>query len=144
MSETKQRIYMILVAAAIAFWGYNAINRKDDRTDKTPQPVVAAAPSVPKARATTPDVSSVMNKPWATDPFYQRRKRQSRTQQRALANTYKLKAIIYNETSPSAFLNGRVVRKGDTINGAKVIRISKRAVTVEENGREITITVDRG
>jgi hypothetical protein len=144
MSETKQRLYMILVAAAIAFWGYNAVKRQSGKTDDAPQPVVTSAPNVQTAPVTTPEIGSVRKKPWAKDPFYNRRKRRRINQTQSLAKAFELKAIIYNKTAPSAFLNGRIVRLGDTINGARITKISKRAVTVDDNGREIIITVNRG
>ncbi len=144
MSDTKQRIYMILAAAAIAFWGYNAVKRQSAESDTAPQQVVTTPLAVSTAPVATPEVGLVRSKPWAKDPFYNRKKRRQVNQPPTLANFYELKAIIYNETAPSAFLNGRIVRLGDTVNGAKVTKISKRAVTVEDNGREIIITVNRG
>ncbi len=148
MSETKRRLYFSLVAIAIAIWAFSALQGSDKTVTSSQEPIPANQKTVSTQTVAPIDFTFVEDKPWGSDPFYKRISKVSpsmRTQtSQVRANTYKLKAIIYNETSPAAFLNGRMVRVGDTVDGANVIRISKRAVTLKENGREITVTVKRG
>jgi type II secretory pathway component PulC len=155
MSETKKRIYMSLVVIAIGFWAYNNFLGKDAKSEPEPQPTLAiqqhvATPTavssapLPAPARPAPELGSVRKKPWAADPFYRRSARSKAASTEAPASSFNLKAIIYNKTAPSAFLNNRVVRLGDIVDGAKVIRISKNAVILKDNGREITVTVKRG
>ena len=150
MSPTKRNIYLILGLLAIVYWGINNIGAKGPKglttSDSVEQaPVTAAA--VASATLPHPDVNTVASKPWGADPFYQRGKQ--RTVRRALSrghrnrSSYKLKAIIYNATAPSAFLNNRIVRPGDSVDGATVMRIEKHKVVLEEDGKEIAVTVKR-
>jgi hypothetical protein len=43
----------------------------------------------------------------------------------------KLNGIFYRPSNPSAIINGRLINKGDIIEGAKIISIDRNAVTVE-------------
>jgi hypothetical protein len=46
----------------------------------------------------------------------------------------KLKGIIYNETSPQVLINGSTLSLGDEIEGARIIKIERKRVTVKWNG----------
>jgi MSHA biogenesis protein MshK len=51
---------------------------------------------------------------------------------------------MYKAGSPSAFINGQAVQIGDTVDGAKVIAITRRAVKLERNGKRFTLEISRG
>jgi len=42
-----------------------------------------------------------------------------------------------------AMINGKTVQVGDTVNGAKVVKISGMKVELESGGRRFTLTVSR-
>ena len=46
--------------------------------------------------------------------------------------------IMYYAQDPSAIVYNEVVHEGDTINGYKVVKISRREVVLEKNGRTFT------
>jgi type II secretory pathway component PulC len=47
---------------------------------------------------------------------------------------WKLGGILYDENSPSAIVNKKIISKGDTIDGATVVEINESSVTLESNG----------
>ena len=49
----------------------------------------------------------------------------------------KLTGILYSD-DPSAIVNGEIVKEGDTINGAKVVKIHRDKVEFEEDGEKWT------
>lgn len=49
-----------------------------------------------------------------------------------------LNGILYSEDSPSAIVGNKIVKEGDTVNGAKVIKINKDTVEFEKDGRTWT------
>ncbi len=55
------------------------------------------------------------------------------------AGGYRLTGII----GPVAMINGKTVRVGDTVNGAKVVKINGMKVELESGGRRFTIRVSR-
>ncbi len=147
MSPTKRNIYLILGLLAIVYWGVNNIGSKGtDSLASVEPPTVAAVTGANKALP-RPDIESIASKPWGADPFYQRRKQGTKlrkvSQSRERRSSFKLKAIIYNPTSPSAFLNNRIVKPGDSVDGATVMRIEKHKVVLNEDGKEIAVTVER-
>jgi hypothetical protein len=46
----------------------------------------------------------------------------------------KLKGIIYNETSPQVLINGSTYSLGEEVDGARVVKIERKKVTVKWNG----------
>jgi len=49
-------------------------------------------------------------------------------------NEIQLTGILYSEEKSSAIINGEIVKEGDTINGAKVIKIHADGVELERDG----------
>jgi hypothetical protein len=49
-----------------------------------------------------------------------------------------LSGILYSEDDPSAIIGGNIVKEGDIINGAKVVKIHKDMVEFEKNGKKWT------
>ncbi len=148
MSESKRRIYMSIVAFSIAIWAFNNFQGRGKVVAESLQKPLMEKQLKVAQKAIPLDFTFVKEKPWGADPFYRRIANVSPTStsrtELTMENTYELKAIIFNSTSPSAFLNGRVVKTGDFVDGAKIIKISKRAVTLEVDGREVMVTVKRG
>jgi hypothetical protein len=55
-----------------------------------------------------------------------------------------LTGIVYNDRTPLAIINNRPVKVGDAIDQAKVVDIGTRTVTVEYQGKRVTLTVSKG
>jgi hypothetical protein len=48
----------------------------------------------------------------------------------------RLEGILYRPSNPSVILNGKMLFKGDTVAGARVISIARDSVTVEVAGKQ--------
>lgn len=154
MSEKNRRILLVIILIMTVIWaGYNYPfgsnrNRTGVMADQVSQTQTQPTGSTGATRATsatgaatTPsalDTLPVISKAelairdaqsWPRDPFYKRSAKKI-TRKKQVKRSFKLKAIIYNEDSPSAYLNGRVVREGELISGATVIKISPNSVTL--------------
>lgn len=160
MSEKNRRILLVIILIMTVIWaGYNYPfgsnrNRPGVMADQVSQTQTQPTGSTGATRATratratsttgaaaTPsalDTLPVISKAelairdaqsWPRDPFYKRSAKKI-TRKKQVKRSFKLKAIIYNEDSPSAYLNGRVVREGELISGATVIKISPNSVTL--------------
>jgi hypothetical protein len=53
--------------------------------------------------------------------------------------TYTLQAVTEQDGQPVAIVNGQLVRVGDVVEGAHVLRIDAEAVQLEKDGRRIVI-----
>lgn len=85
-----------------------------------PQPVTAPAPA-PIATA-APVVAAQAPKP-AEPPVF------------------KLQAIFFRLNNPSAVINGKTIRKGDILDGAKILDIQRNAVELELSGARQTLSL---
>ena len=52
---------------------------------------------------------------------------------------FRLGGIVNGPSGPSAILNGRLVRTGDTVGGAKIVRIGPREVELEKDSRRFVV-----
>jgi len=57
------------------------------------------------------------------------------------APEFALNGIMYLEGAPRAIINDVVVEVGDTVSGAKVVRIDRQSAVVEYNGAEIVLNL---
>ncbi len=55
------------------------------------------------------------------------------------SNTFKLSAVIRGPDGSTAIVNGKFVKAGATVNGAKVVKIDRYAVELEFNGETFTV-----
>lgn len=160
MSEKNRRIALVIILILTVIWaGYNyPFGSKRNRPQALADSSQTALTQTPQAQTPTrtrlnettgatraagapaPILDSLWGvpeeelalreaKPWPRDPFYKRHKTK-KFRKKQSKRSYKLKAIIYSADSPSAYLNGRVVRQGDNVSGATVIKISRNSVTL--------------
>ena len=54
--------------------------------------------------------------------------------------TFMLQAVTEQDGHPVAIVNGQLVRVGDTIEGAEVVRIDAQAVELTKDGRRIVVS----
>jgi hypothetical protein len=57
---------------------------------------------------------------------------------------WSLTGIIDNGSTPLAFINGKMVKVGDLVDQARVVKIEKHKVTLSHNGTEIFLRVNKG
>ncbi len=55
----------------------------------------------------------------------------------------RLTGIFYNESNPLASINGKLLRPGDIVDGAKILSIEKQFVTVSFNGENLQIDLPK-
>lgn len=54
--------------------------------------------------------------------------------------TFSLQAVTEQDGHPVAIVNGQLVRVGDTVEGARVLRIAAQEVELEKDGRRIVVS----
>ena len=54
-----------------------------------------------------------------------------------------VKGIVFSKTKPSAIINTQILSEGETINGIRIVKITKNAVEFEGNGNRWTQNVKR-
>lgn len=54
--------------------------------------------------------------------------------------TFSLQAVTEQDGRPVAIVNGQLVRVGDTVEGARVLRIAAQEVELEKDGRRIVVS----
>lgn len=60
------------------------------------------------------------------------------------ANPLNLSGVVAGEGAPYAVINGKIFSVGEQVEGAKIIAIDSRSVTLEyQNGQQTTLTVPR-
>ncbi|HOD66279.1 MAG TPA: hypothetical protein PK186_05775 [candidate division Zixibacteria bacterium] len=143
MSPARRRLFLYVLLGLAVVWGAYSFRRP--RPIATPPPATGAAAdtavvprSDPPARQS--DVSSLAARPWGEDPFRVRVRRTDR-EPAAPAPSWRLSGIVYSENHPLAIINSRPVGVGDRVDGAVVIDINKRQVTLEADGRRFQINV---
>lgn len=55
--------------------------------------------------------------------------------------SFKLQAIFYRLNNPTAVINGKTVRQGESVSGAKVLAIQRNAVELDLNGHRQTLSL---
>ena len=150
-STRKKVISGVLVVAVI--WGYANLkpdsdgkkpSRRDTKTAVQQQATATPKPSIEQAPKLV-RIEEKAKESWGEDPFRVEKKQRvgvSHKPNRVLKWT--LSGILYNSHSPTAIINRQQVKSGGTVDGARVIKIDKKAVTLEHNGKQMTITVTKG
>ena len=154
MSESfRKKIVFASLPLAIIWALFNYPSKKN----QTQAPATEAAVSTESQAMATPiqaqvtapvaiDVEAKRREPWGSDPF-----RSSVNPGRAPADpsessslSWVLAGIIYNEQNPIAFVNRHMVGVGDRVGSATVTAIDRESVTLEYQGRTITLKLHKG
>lgn len=93
------------------------------------------------------DLESRRNTPWGRDPFRSSTGRASATPGGAREDAplaWALAGIVYNHRQPMALINDQMVRVGDRVGSATVVAIEKESVTLECQGRQVKLTLNKG
>ncbi len=151
MSESlrKKLVFATLPIAVIwAFFNYPGGNDAPARpspeqaTTPATRAVVKAAPHRPLI-----DLEQQELEAWGTDPFRSYTTRAADVKPKKPAATrleWILGGIVYNHSNPLALINKKAVRIGDRVGLATVVEINKKSVTLEYQGRRITLKINKG
>ncbi len=144
-AATRRRGLYVLLGLAIVWGMYNmnAPRNSKPKSDAVPA-ATASAPQV-KASARQANLADYEAKPWGRDPFRTQSHRNGSAQMpsanRPAQAAWRLSGIVYSEGTPLAIVNNRPVRVGDHINGATVMDINRREVTLDAGGSRVTLRV---
>lgn len=147
MSESTRKKIIAGILVVVVIWGYQNLKPPSDKPAPRKDTAAEVQKPAPKvAQAAAPKLVNVEQKvkePWGSDPFRVVKSRKSPGQKES-ALKWVLSGILYNSSSPTAIINKKPVKQGDLINGARVVRIDKKTVTLEYNGNRMTVTVTKG
>ena len=147
MPSTRKKLLYVLLGLAVLWGAYNmnVSNRAELDANLPPTPA-GVTPALVATRFYV-DLEAYRQLPWGADPF---RVPSSGTvthrtspgpAARTSAASWRLSGILYSDQQPLAIINNRPVGVGDRVDGATVVEIKKRQVTVESDGRRISLTV---
>lgn len=112
-------------------------------------PATAPAPTIPSAAATSappartdPSRAAASSAPGTAQPRTATDPRAPVPVPPALVpeTNYALQAVTEQDGQPVAIVNGQLVRVGDVLEGARILRIEPEAVEIEKNGRRIVLS----
>lgn len=146
MKESTRKKAVYVVSALALIW---ALANMDNSENITPEIPEAARPEIaskvlPSADKLVINVVEKQKLAWGTDPFRHKKAPNVKPTSRATKPVWKLGGILYNSTSPVAYINKKAIRVGDIVNNARVVAIDKKSVTLELEGNRFTIKVTRG
>lgn len=93
-----------------------------------------AAPALEPVMANVLKAFKPSRKPTAKKKAARKKRRSKKT------SPFELSGIIYDPAVPQAIINGRIVKVGDEVDGAKVIAIKEFSVTLKHNNNTITLS----
>ena len=139
--RTRKTIVFAALPLTVAWGAYNLLrspSQKPIAPPETIQPVSTEASSA----SNTPlfDTSEVAAADWGHDPF----RMKSAPSTSAKSKGWTVTGIVFNSSSPVAYVNRQMVREGDTVDKAKVISINRKSVVLEYRGDRIEISITKG
>lgn len=151
---TRKKLLYVLLALAVLWGGWN-ITHPRKRYQPGTEPVTATTSEVSSASAAPAPVSVEQKRAeaWGRDPFRSQNQAANTrfeptsdgaTATHSVSTGWSLTGIIYHATNPMAFINGHMVRIGDTIDRARVVTIDKTKVTLSVNGTHFDLFVNKG
>ena len=141
-AKLRQKIIYALLVCAVIYAAFNFLGGKKEKTPagSTDPNAVNTSTVIPSA---TIDYAYYDSLPWMADPFFRGQTITNRIPPVTVSDTgYTLNGILFDKFNPTAVINGRIVRRGDDINNARVIKIDKNQVTLEtQNKSNITLSL---
>jgi len=149
MSESMRKKIIAVVMVLAIGWGYHNLKPGSKPKTESSRPVAAAVQTAaPKPASAEPprliNIEQEAAEPWGKDPFRVVSDVRTADKRPYPKPQWQLSGILYNEQAPAAVINKQQVRVGDTVDEARVLEIKKKSVTLEHNGKQMTITVTKG
>ncbi|MCX6835321.1 MAG: hypothetical protein NTW07_09360 [candidate division Zixibacteria bacterium] len=155
MSESlRKKIVFATLLLAVLWAAINYPSRKTipqpatlEPTASTEVPATAPLAQTPETPLPAIDIAAKRSEPWGDDPFrpvdqYTRPRVAGYNESTSLA--WALAGIIYSEKSPIALVNSHMVGVGDKVDSATVVAIDRESITLEYQGRSITLKLHKG
>lgn len=151
MSEQmRTKVIAGFLVTALIWAGLDYKSNDSKSTKEVPQtiqPIETKSIAV-KNSSSFLDIEKYEKDSWGRSPFYLPTlvtvsKPQTITHQQSTLS-WILSGIIINNSSPTAIINKRPVKIGETIDKALVTEIDKEKVIIKYNQKEITLTVSKG
>lgn len=153
VAKRQKIMYGILVVALLwGGWNFTHPRKRTVTPQETSTPVAETTPAV-QSTINKEVVASLEAQPWGRDPFSASSTRRnegagqkstSKQLPTPRAVSWSLTGIIDNGSTPFAFINGKMVKVGDLIDQARVVKIERQKVTLSHNGNEILLRVNKG
>ena len=138
--KTRKSIVYLALVAAVGWGAYNFLGKRSTVEITAPETIQPASTQAAQTGAGDhPDILADSDRPWGSDPFRTRRTAPGRS-----GPSWVLTGIVYNSTSPLAYINRKAVREGESVDNATVMKIERKSVTLKYQGSEFTIRVSRG
>lgn len=147
----KRTLYVVL-AGAVIFGVYN-FSQPSKRYVPGPTTPSELEPAVTAPAAPTQppiNIAAIQKAGWGRDPFKwdsrpqpQHRVAPAASQPQQVPG-WRLSAIVFSNSLPLAIINAKTVKVGDVVDGAKVVRIDQKKVTLLYNGSNIEIKMNKG
>ena len=134
----KTIVYMSLVAAVL----YAVVNMGDKFRSVATAPIEVSPPqnrNVVKPAEAPIDIAKYSSLNWGRDPF--RKETSAPATVETSGPKWMLNGILFDESDPGAIIDGKMVRIGSEIKGARVLRIERKKVTLEINGSQVYLTL---
>ncbi len=150
--STRKRIVYATLVGAVVFGAYNfTVGKKKPSVLPAGAELTTVAAQATVAGPNTASFEYCSNRPWGRDPFstgtaavVHRTIPTTMTAPGASLPVWVLSGVVYNDRHPLAFVNRKAVGVGDTIDQARVVKITKNKVTLEYNGSRFDIFVAKG
>lgn len=146
--QLRKKIIFGVLALAIVWAWFNIGDQKDSTANEYNVPTIQPLSPAQAGTATEPksdiDTLALQNADWGADPFRAATKRTYSKYRSTRPLSWKLTGIMYSHEQPLAYINNKMVKIGDLVDDARVVKIDRDRVTLEHNNRKITLTVARG
>jgi hypothetical protein len=146
METKKRQKFVYTISIIVAIWGlYNFLGDSKKPSKPTPVPDIMSQKTVVTSKAIKPaNLDEYSDLEWGKDPFYWSRKETVKKETKKTASLgWTLGGILYNDQNPTAVINKKIVRHGDIVNGARVIKIEKKDVTLEKDRVQFTLNIEK-
>jgi len=131
----KKIIYLTLpIAVIIAVVHFSTLETVSDKNDSPANKSDNLQSLSGKGKQSKEDFAGYKELEWGRDPFIGARPIHAVKTAIPESDNFRLGGIMLGDGSPTAIINQKIVRPGDVIDGAKVIKINKNSVTLEIKG----------
>lgn len=151
MSEKRRtQIISLFLVVAVIWAGFNYKSESLNQDFETPQTIQPIKPDMQKKQTIHNflDIKKYESASWGKSPFQMASLSTVQKSTNLLIEpsklTWILSGILINKTSPTAIINKRPVKVGQTVDEAIVTAIDKDKVIIKHKNNEITLTVSKG
>jgi len=144
MSAKKRKMFIYIALALAVIWGvYNyPVKNKIPPGNEKPETIQPLDPtSTEQPTGEMINIEKKTRAAWGADPF---QTKHPISVTKKVSPQWRLSGIVYNNQTPLAIINNKPVRTGDIVNGARVVAIQVKMVTLEYNGTLFNLTVTKG